>query len=361
MDKYYEKFIVALNDFVSDLNRYYPNEGCENFIQVFDKLQMGKVIMKYLTIMRPNKTALKAHDETLFDNDFVILPEINMYLIWPNLTTAQKSKTWKNLNILFILSELLMTNAEKENQKETKVETTDDDITKNSKIGFNPYLGIMPDNPNPEFTVESLFSGPETLPGDEPDDKEPGMMGGIGDMFNMRKWANEIKNLTPESIDEATKNLVDMLGPGNNSQAFTCLIDNINKHLKNTDISKGNPIKNLKEIANMVSGDLKNKMESGELDLANMMESTADVTKNFTANLNGTDSALKHPLKMFSGIFDQLNNPNIATEDKIQNMNNTMKKMGFGNIMKNMENMDMSDPNAMANLQKQVYKNVKKR
>jgi len=66
MEEQYKNFVGNLFKFISALNRYHPHEGAKKFLEVFDKLDMGKVLLRYLNEMRQYEDQLKNRDEVIF-------------------------------------------------------------------------------------------------------------------------------------------------------------------------------------------------------------------------------------------------------------------------------------------------------
>ena len=112
MENYYNQFVSNLKKFISDLNRYCPNEGCHNFLNVYESLDMGKVMVRYLGTMRKYENKLKNCDESLFTEKLALFPQIDMRELWVKLSSGQKKKIWTYLQLLYIQCEVILNHKE---------------------------------------------------------------------------------------------------------------------------------------------------------------------------------------------------------------------------------------------------------
>lgn len=66
-------FVTNLQNFLSDLNRYQQNIGCQRVLDIFERVNMNKILVKYLTVMRPLEQKLNAKDDSIFSQKLVVL------------------------------------------------------------------------------------------------------------------------------------------------------------------------------------------------------------------------------------------------------------------------------------------------
>src|SRR3972149_2920159 len=170
-EKYYQDFVQNLYRFFYDLNRYTPNETTSEFLSVFNKLDMGKMMLRFISTMRENESKLKSRDETMFDSSVEIFPGIHLDDLWKKLTDKQKNKIWTHLQILNIQSEILMNFVDKEEENEDLNKVNDlnlkkNIVTENQEVeefkDFNPYIGVG-GNGN-DCSIDQLYSGYKDLP-----------------------------------------------------------------------------------------------------------------------------------------------------------------------------------------------------
>ena len=117
MDKYLEKFITKLYELLHNLHRYVPTENLKKILAVYKKLDMGLVSMRYYSIMSEYGDAIKNNDENIFTHPITILPGIDISALWPKLKRGQKNKVWIHLNMLYVLSNMIIGEKEKQNLK----------------------------------------------------------------------------------------------------------------------------------------------------------------------------------------------------------------------------------------------------
>lgn len=324
MENNYTAFVQNLHRLVFDLNRYVPNDGSKNFLKVFDKLDMGKVMLRYLSTMREYETELQAKDESLFTLIYDIFPGIKLDEIWPQLSSSRKKKVWTYLQILYIQSELVLdyesaqqstdkkevleglvnnvnqyNNEVKLSEKEPidkdvdKQNTKKEDslcegdtsiVTTNPPLEFNPFVGVG--ESNVEYSTTDMFAGVENLPDEE---MTPGLssfasMIGIDKMIpNLDQLKDQLKNMNKEDIDEATNNIKSLLGDNVNEETSNLISDmltNITDELKKEQANEEDPLKNIFKIAETVATKMKSKVENSNVDMKELLNSTQNIANN---------------------------------------------------------------------------------
>lgn len=356
MEQHYKNFITTFFRFITDYDRYVPNEGCKKALAIYNNLDMAKVIFKVHTLLKTNNNKLSAKDETLFNDDFVLLPGVNLSENWMKLTKGQKDKLWTYLNILYLETDILMnqpnnTTTSTTPQNESSGSKKENDVEKQmvvstSKQEFNPYLGIGGDtSSSTEYGVNDMFAN---LPEDD-GPSAPGLstiasMIGLDKMVNMDDLQNQLQNMKPEDIESATENIKGMLGDNideKTSQALTDMLNSIANELSNNKMNNGgNPLDNIINIAKKVSGKMQSDVENNNIDISKLFQST---------------QALASQCKDKDGkpMFDEKNNPfnlieqmtknmkasngNINEEACMKQCNDMLKNMG-------MDNIDLNNP-----------------
>ena len=345
MEQYYNNFIGSLKSFVVNLGTYCPDyDGVHKFINVFEKLDMGKVIARYNSITHENYDNLVAKNDNLVMNSaFNIFPGINLSKCWDTLNDAQKNALWFHLHSMYVSSSYIMemgTNVEMEPNKKQCVEsiklllnapkivevgeTVETEKTHEliNKINFNPYEGIGTDT-NDNFGVNELMSGPKTMPGEK--SKDP--MGGfssflnMSNMFDMEKLSDQLKKISAEDIEQATDTIKKLIGDdidADTSDVITDLLTNITDELKSDKNKEGDPIKNIMGIANTIAEKMGPKIKNQNMDITKLM----GTTKNIAAKCKDADGnnvfGKNDPFMMMSKMFEN----QMKMHDAMKNKNN---------------------------------------
>jgi len=416
MEKYYHEFVGSLKKFVENLNRYVPNEGCADFIKYFDQLQMGKVMLRYLNKMRKYEVQLKNKDETMFANNFEILPNIDLHIYWPKLKSGQKNKLWTILQILYIQSEILLNNSEIKDSSSEKnkvlnemIDNIGDDVENNGfsssdkkniqlnessncittrsidnkyMLTINPYIGILSESqqiPESGYSMNEMFSGPEILPGDSPNSS--GILGNLNGLLDVEKLSEELKNMTPEQIDEATNNIKSLLGDTDQktTDVIHTMLTGIQNELKSESIDTSDPWGCIGKISEKVAKNLQSKLDDDGVVMANLISSTQKLGNCKDANGNPIFGGTMNPFTMLQGLIGKMSGgvenqkfsgsvpqmPQMPQINKNCNKNSVnspnptpqqmLKEMGL-------EDFDLNNinPGNMAAMQQKIFKNIQK-
>lgn len=268
MQQHYENFLTTLYRFVQDLDRYKKTPGTEEVLKNFNQFDMAKVIFRVYTLLKKMGDKISAKDETLFNSALEILPNINVSEFWPDLVAGRRQKVFTYLNILMIESDVLV-NRPNQNQEQT-TETQE----------FDPYKGVGSDQ-NQEYGVEQMYASLANMP-DEPTSSGPGLASiasliGLDKMVDFEELSDQLKNMKPEDIENATTNIKEMLGNNIDEKTTSMLnvmLTDISSEMQSSDLSGGDPFKNIMGVAESVAGKLKPKIQSGELDLSSLVAST---------------------------------------------------------------------------------------
>lgn len=395
MEQHYKQFEKNLYNCISDFNRYTPNEGANEFLMLFDKLDMGKVMLRYLNIMRDHQEKLNNRDESIFSQKLNIFPKIDMSVYWNKFTTGQKNKMWTYLQILYVQSELVLNfkeSSEPSSDKNKIIKSMISDVDKYTdtnndqqtnlqnnlqnnlqtnlqislqanqqinKLDFNPYIGIG--NTNIEYNVNDILSGPESFP-DAQQLSTPGLgsiagMVGLDKMLNLNELSEQLKNMNKEDIDAATDNIKGLLG-GNIDEGTSSLISdmlhNIKDELKKDDIASGNPMDTIIKIAETVAEKMKPRIDSEGIDMNKLLTSTQNLTNNCKdSEGNSMFSQGMNPFNLLGKLVNQSGELN--EEDCMKQCNDMLKNMGLDGVDLNGLDMSNINMNTLQKLQKQLH------
>lgn len=359
MDQQYTKFVDTLMNLVKDLNRYYPNDPCKNFIDNFDKLDIGKIMVRFLSIMRDYETQLSARDESMFSSDTVLLPSINLSTIWTHLRSGQKNKIWTYLQILYYQSELLLNTDECINQESDKHQVLEN--IKQDVIQFNPYVGVGEESE--DYGVNTMTS--EKLDLEDLKNFKPGLDTmisalGIDKKLDLESLRNQLKNMSKEEIHEATATLKNVLGAKavnpKTANMIETMLSSISEELQNdTGNDNENPLNKIIKIAEVVANKMQPKMQSNNVNIQDLWTSTQNVAQDFKDEKGNPVFANGNPLANLGNLFGNLNNQSSVPQNKNMNL------QGLPNLTPEQQRQMAMMMNGMMNPPKQTNNSRKKR
>ena len=172
---------------------------------------------------------------------------------------------------------------------------------------FNPFVGVGENTA--EYGVSDLLSGPALLP----DQTAPGVEGiskmlGIDKMLNMEDLAKQLKNITKEQIEQATKSIKALLGDvdAGTSEMIDMMLTDITDELKREDISSGQPINNLVKIAETVAHKMMPKIDPKKVDMKKVWDSTRNIaTKCHDKDGKPIFDGPNNPLSLVTGLMEK--------------------------------------------------------
>lgn len=264
--------------------------GGENNDEIVEKRGMivkkvYKVITQYLTNLYPEP------DVKLFSllNDkkekVTIIPGLDIGLVVTLLDEAEMKKLWCNMYTLYICSTTMIhiNNTERKNKVLELLPKLKEKAKEYSAEGFmfNPFVGITNDGSNrDDLDVNTMFSGIEQIKQPTSEEAMDNLlkMTGIDKLVDVSKLNEQLKNVSQNDIDDATKNITKLLGAENDedvNEVCATLVENIVKTLKENPEAS---IPNMFNIAKQVSNNVSHTLES------NKMKKTANQLSHFMKN-----------------------------------------------------------------------------
>jgi hypothetical protein len=313
---YYNKYIENMHKFISDLDRYYSTEGTRIFLEKYTSLNFEKVIKRFNAITKNVKDRIKTKDITLFDNEFKILPGIDLRIIWQNLIHGQKEKVWVYLNIMQTLGESAL-----KEQYGTDLE-------------FNPYLGIG--NDTKDFTIDKL-NADISMPDNNNSKLDLNIVSSMGldKMIDVNKFKDELVGMTNEDISNVSDNIEDILGTNINDdtkKSISNMITNIRDKVK-TNKTQLSSVSDLANIITSESGNIKSEFEKNPQEFEKLWSSAQNIVKNVgfdpmsmmnnVFGNNGNNKMYVQMLKNMGMSDDEIKN---IDQNKIMEMLQEMKK-----------------------------------
>lgn len=287
MEKQCEQFIGTLYKFVSDLDRYHSTSGTRDFISNFKSLNMNKVILRFYKMTDSNIELIKNKDNSLFDSEFMIFPDVDLKYFWQVLTEGQKKKIWIYLNILYTMCDMILyiKNDKKIANKLEKKSNTD--VVDKELVKFDPYVGVGTDNP--DYDVDEMLTVEYSK---NVETEQPGIgsmmnMFGLSNMLDLNKIRDQLKHMSDEDITSATDKINDMLENNDpqTTQLITSILQNINETLNDENIKpSSNPLNDISGIAENVINKLKPEVEKGNIDLSKLIKPIQKMASNAGKN-----------------------------------------------------------------------------
>jgi len=321
MKEHQTKFVQTLKKFITELNSISSTIDTKNVLAVYEKLNMKRVMKRYLDIMELYQTNIMEEDENMFEDDIMILPKVNIKYFWSKADDLQRKRFWVYLKMLFILSEICI--------KGENSDMGDEIQNKQKSDEFNPYVGVGCDTSKDEYNVNQMYSGVEKQSPQE-DTSISSMASMLG--VDLDKLSEELKDMGDSDIDEATNNIMGMLGSNvddRTSGAITEMLNNISSELKTADMSKNNLFDSIAGIAKSVAGKMKPKVESGELDIKNLWTSTQNITSTYMGD-QGVDGDM-NPMNAINNVMENMTN-DIEEKQQEENKQNNVEVGEVGEV-----------------------------
>ena len=286
-----DKSHTRLQNACMDVSMNYKN----NFTTESTAVDHGKIIKKVYNVLKTNLSELSSKNNNLFaqrnekNQIITIIPGVDIGLVVPYLTEDEKTNLWNYVHLLFISSVKMIFSINKHN-REGKIWGTVEVLEKElSKTGimingslFNPFVGVGDDTG--ELTADSVIENAQNVQTKSNSMLESLGVGSLGNMMDMNKLNDQLKNISQEEIDIATKNIAELLGAGNDSDVkdvCSTLVSNIVTDLKE------NGLQNMFATASSVSAKIKGKIDM------NKMKKTTGMVVDFMKNSDEKLSKMK--------------------------------------------------------------------
>ena len=320
------------------------------------------MIKKIFTAVSSNYDLLRDKSPKLFqlkikkeDNKEVtqtIIPGLDIIYSWYCLTDNDRNDLWFYIENMFISGTKmihLVNEIHKDNfnisllkeinyariKKDFMLAFPDQEIevVNVMNLDVDPFLLGVGSNNNEGFGVENLLASSQDIKNEisTPGIGSMAKMLGVDKMLNMEELSNQLKNINKAEIDEATINIKKLLGSNvdeNTSDMIGNILNDITDQLKSSDLSSGDPIQNIINIAEKVAQNTLPKIDKNKVDIKKVLESTQNLASNYKDKdgnpfmANGVN-----PLDILSSLMQNQNNPPNKEQLKMaQDMMKTLTK-----------------------------------
>jgi hypothetical protein len=320
----YKDFEKTVYSFVTDLERYYPNPGCEKFIVMFNSLDLNKVLVRFVRLVGKYEDKLKNKDESLFLELHEPLPYLQLDEVFYHLNSGQKRKVFNYLEYLLVLSKIIVHQQvaiqekkiepstvikPEETIEETIEEPTEEPIKGPTPLQFNPFVGVG-DSSTP-YSVDELYSNMDCLQTEEKESSfgigSLGKLIGTDGMLNMDDLTSQLNNISDKDIDEASEKIQKMMGGESNSTSAKMLGDmltsiktELNAEKDNKD-KPSNPLMSIAKIAKSVADNMKPKMKKDNINVKDIFNGMVPEGEE-----GGEGDGEMNPLNMLSKLMNSL-------------------------------------------------------
>lgn len=331
IEEAYSKFVLTLKKFLEKLHEISPKDGTEKMLKYFNKIRMDAIIKRYFTIMKKYNKHLETRNEEIFNKNIYILPDVNISEYWIDFNAEQKKKMWNYIHSMFILCEMMIIN---------------------SQMKDNVFKG----GEKKEFSMNKMFEGSELKKDYNPGSiNELMKLAGIDKMIDVEELTSSLKNMKQEEIDEASKNIMGMIGVDENNEKMKNmlggLLGDISGELKSRDFSQGNPIDSILSIAESVANKMKPKVDSGEIDIKDILQSATGLTGTLNAGGDNPLGALGQMMANMGNMTPQ------QMQHQMQQMHNNLPP----ELREQMEQMKNNLPPELKQMNKKQTKKGKGR
>lgn len=296
---YMDKFSNTLKRFVKELDEKNSCEGTIEFLEIFDELDMNIFIDRIYKNTKDIKAKIENYDESIFTEEFNLLPNIDLNDIYYKLNDKRKKRVFVYINLLAILAQNI------KNEKETEE--------------FNPFRGVG--EKNQTYGVEQFIS---SLKAEIPDDTKSNNGGnanigsmarmmGLDKMLNSDQLKEQLTNITPEKMKEIKKDARNILGNMNDGEqdeefmkTFDNMLDIFFSKVSETDFNnnENDPLNTMIGLASNVSDEIGNNIDKSQL--SNLMGTVMKFASKAQQNNSDGDDPMKAIMDMMSkGNFPQ--------------------------------------------------------
>lgn len=264
MEKYcFNQFNEKFYDFIDKIFIITKDNDINNLKKKYNKINQNKLIKSFVKNLELYKDNINNNDDTIFVNDIFIYENINLSNIWNKLTNEITKKSfWEYIKILYILGDIFV-NGESENLDMVNklLESNNESPNINQQI-------------NLENILKNFTSG------------------------NINEKLFDINN---EEINEASNNMKQIFKEGDSkTNDIMCdMISDISQELSN---SKEKGLNNILNIAETIANKFRPKMESGEFNLNDLLNSA----KNAMGAMSGNTPNTNNPLDLLNNLMNNI-------------------------------------------------------
>lgn len=329
MENDYKNFVATFYKFLYDINRYVPDQNIEKLLPQYKDLDMVKVLFRVHKLLKSNETFIQNNDSNLFNQGFLILPSINLSLMWSKMNPNQQKKIWTYLNMLLLQTDIFYSSNEEKQPAEKPVE----------KPEFNPYVGIG--NSNQDYNVKDMLCSIPTVDEDEPMDVSRidmmMKMMGLDKMLDMSNITDKLRSLTDEDIDKYTEELKIAFGAENDpgvSNFVETMMDGLTSEIK-----KGDEI-SLPQMLHSLGPKIQESMIENNLDNTKLLNTAKNFAKQHREAGGNTMIGGIDPFAMLEKLTG--GGP-IDEKQCLKDCGDALKQAGLGNFNPaQMQNMNMA-------------------
>lgn len=308
-----------------------------------------RVVTQHLTKLYPtpqmNLFELKNDDGATI----TIIPGLDIQLILKQIENQTLEKLWDYFYMMYISSVIMITeiNEHKKNGKVWEIlPRMKERVIKSGMFSqegkfFNPFIGVMPETTHDQkigCNIDTMFESvekQETPSG--PSFGELMSIPGMDKAFNIDQLNEQLKNVNPEEIEDATKNIAKLLGAENDSdvqEVCSTLVGGIVEEMKYSEGGLQGMVKVAEKVSEKIGKKIdRQKMQKTANQLNLFIKDSEKTLKNFKdkdGNPIGEKifDTLKGPLAGMQNSNGELNMGNMANiftqvSSALNQMNNT--------------------------------------
>lgn len=354
MTKYNNDFYFNLKQCLTEMYEFTNVDSIKKLLDIYDKLDLSKIMNKYLETMDNYDRELKSKNEIMFEKPIAFFPGIDMNVIWSLLNSEQKEIIWNYLQLLYsagkvilqttplydndailenLLSEFDFTknksavsknneitnhnsiNNEVHNiinkiskledldlsqkKKKSKKNKTNDDIDND----FDPYAGVG--NPSSNFGINDILNNMNC----QKEEENNGLLGMMTNMMANNTNSDEMLSSVMKmlNIDDALKNMENV--SDDKIEEGSDMVKNvINAQLGNSETGSF-----INEIVGDITDEFKHNMKNNKINsIEQIMNISNEVAKKILPKMENRDikieDLLKSSLEMFSKSTEQFKN-----------------------------------------------------
>tara|TARA_Y100000389_G_C17299228_1_gene432068 strand:- start:165 stop:860 length:696 start_codon:yes stop_codon:yes gene_type:complete len=157
-----ELYKKSFLEFLADLEKVCPeHEGIKRILKMKEKFKYEKHQKYYLSKLQGNEKKLLAKDESIFNEECVLIPTIDFSILWKKIPDEDKNAVWMHMQSLYLISQKIEKPADDVTELITKMKLDNNTVNENMS---NKMQNIMSQN-NPlvnlaKSITEDIMKGP---------------------------------------------------------------------------------------------------------------------------------------------------------------------------------------------------------